>query len=71
MLFQRQEQVRHRLMLRHLGEEAEPLAIDREVAGFLAAGRQPLAIEVERGGLQVVGVADNAQRRLAGGGTAV
>ena len=38
-LFQRQENVRDRLMLRHLREQAQPLAIDREVARFLAAGR--------------------------------
>src|SRR5262249_32402085 len=37
-LFQRQKQFRDRLMLRHLREEAQPLAIDREVACFLAAG---------------------------------
>src|SRR5215468_12587850 len=37
-LFQRQKQFRDRLMLRHLREEAQPLAIDREVTCFLAAG---------------------------------
>ena len=52
-------------MLRHLREEAQPLAIDREVACFLAAGRKPIAIKVERGGLQIVGVADDAQHRAA------
>src|SRR3954470_11838159 len=52
-------------MLRHLREEAQPLAIDREVACFLAAGRKPLAIKVQRGGLQIVGVADDAQHRAA------
>ena len=50
-LFQRQKQFRDRLMLRHLREEAQPLAINREVACFLAAGRKPVAIKVERGGL--------------------
>src|SRR5437879_2104014 len=52
-------------MLRHLREEAQPLAIDREVACFLAAGRKPVAIKVERGGLQIVGVANDAQHRAA------
>src|SRR5689334_14480166 len=47
VLFQRQEQLRDRLMLRYLREEAQPLAIDREVACFLAAGRKPVAIKVE------------------------
>src|SRR5262245_54636670 len=64
-LFQRQEQFRDRLMLRSLREEAQPLAIDREVACFFAAGRKPVAIKVERGGLQIVGVADDAQHRAA------
>src|SRR5882757_1846848 len=68
VLFQRQEQLRDRLMLRHLREEAQPLAIDREVACFLAAGRKPVAIKVERGGLQIVGVADDAQHRAASAG---
>src|SRR3954451_18772705 len=62
VLFQWQEQLRDRLMLRHLREETQPLAIDREVACFLAAGRKPVAIKIERGGLQIVGVADAAQR---------
>src|ERR1700733_12394176 len=61
-LFQRQKEFRDRLMLRHLREEAQPLAIDREVACFLAAGWKPVAIKVERGGLQIVRVADDAQR---------
>src|SRR5215218_4619049 len=52
-------------MRRHLREEAQPLAIDREVARFLAAGRKPVAIKVERGGLQIVGVADDAQHSAA------
>src|SRR5262244_2797269 len=52
-------------MFRHLREEAQPLAIDREVACFLAAGRKPVAIKVERGGLQIVGVANDAQHRAA------
>src|ERR1700736_1446089 len=52
-------------MLRHLREEGKPLAIDREVACFLAAGRKPVAIKVERGGLQIVGVADDTQDRAA------
>src|SRR5262245_53177494 len=52
-------------MLRHLREESQPLAIDREVACFLAAPRKPVAIKVERGGLQIVGVADDAQHRAA------
>src|SRR5258705_881980 len=65
VLFQRQEQLRDRLMLRHLREEAQPLAIDREVACFLAAGRKPVAIKVERGGLPIVGVSDDAQHRAA------
>src|SRR5258707_3756468 len=65
VVFQRQEQLRDRLMLRHLREEAQPLAIDREVACFLAAGRKPVAIKVERGGLQICGVADDAQHRAA------
>src|SRR3954471_1280406 len=52
-------------MLRHLREEAQPLAIDREVAGFLAAGRKPVAIKVESGGLQIVGGAHDAQHRGA------
>ena len=43
----------------------QPLAIDREVACFLAAGRKPVAIEVERGGIQITGVANNAQYRAA------
>src|SRR5476651_2785699 len=47
------------------GKKAQPLAIDREVACFLAAGRKPVAIKVERGGLQIVGVADDAQHRAA------
>src|ERR1700724_4183187 len=64
-LFQRQKKFRDRLMLRHLREEAQPLAIDREVACFLAAGRKPVAIKVERGGLQIVGVADDARHRAA------
>src|SRR5262245_3638217 len=50
-------------MLRHFREEAQPLTIDREVACFLAAGRKPVAIEVERSGLQIVGVANDAQHR--------
>ena len=58
-------------MLRHLREEAQPLAIDREVAGFLAAGRQPVAIKIERGRLQIVGVADDAQHRAASAGAPV
>src|SRR4029078_12530011 len=64
-LLQRQENVRDRLVLRHLGEEAQPLAIDREVAGSLAAGWKPVAIKEERGRLQIVGVADDAQHRAA------
>src|SRR5450755_4341523 len=67
-LFQWQKQCRDRLMLRHLREEAQPLAIDREVACFLTAGRKPVAIKVERGGLQIVGVADDAQHRAASAG---
>lgn len=55
-------------MLRHLRKEAQPLAIDREVACFLAAGRKPVAIKIERGGLQIVGVADDAQHRAASAG---
>jgi hypothetical protein len=65
VLFQRQKQFRDRLMLRYLREEAQSLTIDREVACFLAAGREPIAIKVECGGLQFVGVADDAQRRAA------
>src|SRR4051812_45409855 len=68
VLLQRQEQLRDRFMLRHLREEAQPLAIDREIACFLAAGRKPVAIKVERGGLQIVGVADDAQHRAASAG---
>src|SRR5258708_39122610 len=67
-LFQRQKNFRDRLMLRHLREEAPPLEIDREVAGFLAAGRKPVTIKVERGGLTIVGVADDAQHRAASAG---
>src|SRR5262245_10291538 len=67
-LLQRQKQFRDRLMLRHLREEAQPLAIDREVACFLAAGRKPVAIKVERGGLQIVGVANDAQHCAASAG---
>src|SRR3954454_1957735 len=67
-LLQRQEKLRDRLMLRHLREEAQPLAIDREVARLLAAGRKPVTIKVERGGLQIVGVADDAQHRTASAG---
>lgn len=37
-LFQRQEQLRHCLMLRNLGEQTETLAIEREVAHLLTAG---------------------------------
>jgi hypothetical protein len=47
-------------MLRLLLEEAQLLAIDREVACFLAAGRKPVATKVECGGLQIVGVANDA-----------
>src|ERR1700730_10590231 len=64
-LSQRQKQFRDCLMLRPLREEAQPLAIDRKLACFLAAGRKPVAIKVERGGLQIVGVADDAQHRAA------
>src|SRR4029077_14469939 len=46
-------------MLRHLREEAQPLAIDREVACFLAAGRKPVAIKVERGDFSKVGGSAN------------
>ncbi len=52
-------------MLAHLREEAQPLAIDREVACVLAAGRQPVAVKVKRSGLQIVGVADDAKHRAA------
>jgi len=58
--FSGKKQFRDRLVLRQLGEETQPLSIDREVACFLAAGRKPVAIKVERGGLQIVGVADDA-----------
>jgi len=36
-LLQRQKKFRDRVRLRHLREEVQPLAIDREVACFLAA----------------------------------
>jgi len=52
-------------MLRHLREEAQPLAIDREVACFLPAGQKLAAIIAERGGLQIVGVANDTQHRTA------
>src|SRR4051794_16960822 len=64
-LLQRQKHVRDRLMLRYLREEAQPLAIDRKVAGFFATGGKPVAIQVERGGLQIVGVADDPQHGAA------
>ena len=48
-------------MLRYLREEAQSLAIDREIARFLAAGRKPVPIEVKCRGLQIVGVADDGQ----------
>jgi hypothetical protein len=49
-------------MLRHLREEAQPLAIDWEVrASSPLAGS--IAIKVERGGLQIVGAANDAQHR--------
>jgi hypothetical protein len=35
----------------NLREEAQPQAINREVAWFLAVGRTPVAITVERGEL--------------------
>jgi hypothetical protein len=41
-------------VLRHFREEAQPLAIDREVTGVLATGRKLVAMEIERGGLQIV-----------------
>jgi len=41
------------------------LAVDREVSRLFAARRQPIVIEVERRGLQIVGVADDAQHRAA------
>src|SRR6185369_17501470 len=46
----------------------QSLAIDRKVAGLLAARRKPVAIKVERGGLQIVGVADDPQHRAASAG---
>jgi hypothetical protein len=60
-LFQRQKTFRDRLMLRHFREKAEPLAVDREVSRLFAARRKPVAIKVERGGVQIVRVADDAQ----------
>ena len=55
-------------MLRDFREEGEASAIEGEVSRFLAAGRQPVAIEVERGRLQIVGVADDAQDCAASAG---
>src|SRR6476469_3699712 len=55
-------------MLRHLREQVQPLAIDREVAYCLAAGLKPAAIEIERGRLQIVGVAYHTQHRAAPAG---
>src|SRR3954462_2375696 len=52
-------------MLRHLREETQALAIDRKVACFLATGWKPVTIKEERGGLQVVGVANDTQHRAA------
>ena len=62
-LFQRQKHFHDHFMRRHLRNEGKPAsAIDGEVTCFLPAGRKPIAIKVECGGLQVVGVADDAQR---------
>lgn len=64
-LFQWQEQLRDRLVLRHLREKREALAVERKIPYLLPAGRQPLAIQLERGRLQVVGVTDDAKHRAA------
>jgi hypothetical protein len=40
-LFQRQRRVRDRLMSWHVRGKSQPLATNREVACFLAAGRSP------------------------------
>ena len=55
-------------MLRYLREEAQALAVDREVARLLPAGGQPVAVEVEGGGFQIVGVAGDAQDSAAAAG---
>jgi hypothetical protein len=58
MLFQRQKHFHDHFMDRHFRNQGKPaLAIDREVPCFLAAGRKPLTIKVERDGLKIVGIA--------------
>ena len=56
------------LMLRDFRKEAQPLAIDRKVARFLARGRKPVAIKIQRGRLEIVGVADDAQHGASSAG---
>lgn len=48
-------------MLRHLGKEGNSLTIDWEVSGFLSAFRKPVAVEIESGGFQIVGIAHDPQ----------
>jgi len=54
-LFQRQKKFGHNIVRRRIGPETDvALTIDREVARLLAACRQPVAIEIQRGGLEIV-----------------
>ena len=55
-------------MLRHFREKAEPLAIDREVSRLFTTRRQPIPREVERRGLQIVGIANDTQHRATSAG---
>ena len=53
-------------IMEHRGDPATLGAtIQRFIAWRRAAGRKPVAIKVERGGLQIVGVANDAQHRAA------
>src|SRR6202051_4187174 len=55
-------------MLRHLREEGEALTIERKVARLFSTSWEPVAIKVERGGLRIVGIADDTQHRAASAG---
>ena len=58
-------------MLRYRRGEAQALAADREVVRFLPAGGQPVAVEIEGGGFEIVGVAGDAQDGAAATGCVV
>lgn len=55
-------------MLRHLGKEPQALAIEGEVAGFFAAGGEPVAVKIEGGGFEIVGVTHDMQDGAAPAG---